>query len=208
MKSKHTQQKLMNSLLGLAAASFLIASPGVFANTGMGSTETERDDSVPYEQSNGAQAQGQGLDEQQEGPGVSGAPSDIERGAAEGPQEHQDQQEQGASGAPQGSQQEGQKLDQLSQDEIQDRDVVNINGDDLGSVQEVVTGPDGEITGIVVGVGGFLGIGERDVFASSDEIRVMEDQLVWETPMDEDALTERPEYDAEDPASTGGVAAQ
>lgn len=89
-----------------------------------------------------------------------------------------------------------QNLSDFSQEEIQDREIVNLEGQELGSVEEVITDADGSISGVVVSVGGTFGMGASEVFASADEIQVSEDQLVWQTSLDEDALAEREEYQA------------
>ena len=44
----------------------------------------------------------------------------------------------------------------------------------VGSIEDVVLGPDGRATAVVIGVGGFLGIGEKKVALPFD-------QVVWNT---------------------------
>lgn len=43
------------------------------------------------------------------------------------------------------------------------RTVENGNGDDLGEINNVVINENGNVVAVVIGVGGFLGIGEKDV---------------------------------------------
>lgn len=83
----------------------------------------------------------------------------------------------------------------ISVEDLEDRKVVNLNGEDIGEVEEVIFGTDGAVTGLVVGVGGFWDIGDKDVYANAAEIRVSGDQLVWETTLDEESLEELPEYE-------------
>ena len=46
---------------------------------------------------------------------------------------------------------------------------------DLGEISAVALGADGKITGAVVDVGGFLGIGEKSVALSADMLRLAPD---------------------------------
>ncbi len=43
------------------------------------------------------------------------------------------------------------------------RSVYNASGQSIGELKDVVIGPDGRIQALVVGVGGFLGLGEKNV---------------------------------------------
>ena len=83
----------------------------------------------------------------------------------------------------------------ITAEDLRDRQVINLGGEEIGEVEDVVLGTDGVISGLVVGVGGFWDIGDKDVFASANELRVSGDQIIWETTLDEDALKELPEYE-------------
>ncbi len=48
------------------------------------------------------------------------------------------------------------------------------NSDNIGDVNDLIIGDDGSITDAVVGVGGFLGIGEKNVAVPFDELKVVE----------------------------------
>ncbi|MGJ5621449.1 PRC-barrel domain-containing protein [Sulfitobacter sp. MF3-043] len=48
--------------------------------------------------------------------------------------------------------------------------------DDIGEINDVIISPDGQVTAVILGVGGFLGIGERDVSVSMDAIKVVREQ--------------------------------
>ena len=48
------------------------------------------------------------------------------------------------------------------------------NSDNIGDVNDLIIGDDGAITDAVVGVGGFLGIGEKNVAVPFDELKVVE----------------------------------
>jgi sporulation protein YlmC with PRC-barrel domain len=54
--------------------------------------------------------------------------------------------------------------------------VQNPAGETIGDINEVILSRDGKVSAVVVGVGGFLGIGERNVAVSYEQIRVTFDQ--------------------------------
>ncbi|WP_025030367.1 PRC-barrel domain-containing protein [Nitratireductor aquibiodomus] len=45
--------------------------------------------------------------------------------------------------------------------------------DDIGEINDLVISQDGDVMAVIVGVGGFLGIGEKDVALTMDQIHVM-----------------------------------
>ncbi len=74
------------------------------------------------------------------------------------------------------------------------------NWDDIGEVNEVILGRDGQVKAVILGVGGFLGIGEKDVAVDMESIKfVNEDDdpsdffLVVKT--NKEALTDAPAYE-------------
>lgn len=85
----------------------------------------------------------------------------------------------------------------LREQNIQGREVVNYNREEVGEVEDVVFAPDGSISGLVVGVGGFWGIGEKDVFVPADELKVYGNQIVWETLFNEEQLDDMQQYELE-----------
>src|SRR5918993_1462754 len=56
-------------------------------------------------------------------------------------------------------------------------------GENIGEVNDIVVNSNGTIEGVVIGVGGFLGIGEKDVAVRLDQITIQQD------PDDVDDLT-------------------
>jgi len=72
--------------------------------------------------------------------------------------------------------------------------------DDIGEVDDVVLSFDGNVRGVVLGVGGFLGIGEKDVAIPMDQLKVVREE---ENPNDyflvvnanKQTLTDAPEYE-------------
>jgi len=83
-----------------------------------------------------------------------------------------------------------------------DRDVYNNGGEKIGVIKDLVVGPDGGIYAAVIGVGDFLGIGEKDVAVTFSSIRVTqlnnERRLV--TDATKDALKEAPAFPDANPS--------
>ncbi|KAA2237582.1 PRC-barrel domain containing protein [Salinarimonas soli] len=79
-----------------------------------------------------------------------------------------------ASAGGAGSMQQLQQGQFLASDLIGTR-VVGQNNEAIGDVNDVVMGADGKAMAVLVGVGGFLGIGEKDVAIPFDQAKVMFD---------------------------------
>ncbi|WP_281969140.1 PRC-barrel domain-containing protein [Roseovarius nanhaiticus] len=47
--------------------------------------------------------------------------------------------------------------------------------DDIGEINDLIVTQDGSVSAVILGIGGFLGIGERDIAISMDEITVVRD---------------------------------
>ncbi|SFE00480.1 PRC-barrel domain-containing protein [Sulfitobacter brevis] len=48
--------------------------------------------------------------------------------------------------------------------------------DDIGEINDIIVSKDGNVTAVILGIGGFLGIGERDIAVSMDDIRIVREQ--------------------------------
>jgi hypothetical protein len=46
------------------------------------------------------------------------------------------------------------------------------DNEDLGQIRDVIISMDGMVQGVVVGVGGFLGFGEKDVIIGLDKLEI------------------------------------
>ena len=66
----------------------------------------------------------------------------------------------------------------LSVDQIEDMDVYTSDGEEIGDVEEVLGTSQGEATALALEVGGFLGIGEREVIVPIDQLTMQEDRIV------------------------------
>lgn len=78
--------------------------------------------------------------------------------------------------------------------DIEGREVINLHGESIGEVEEVLTNADGSVSDVVVGVGGFWDIGDKDVKVDASELRLSGDYIVWDTVLEEDQLDDLPEY--------------
>jgi hypothetical protein len=67
-----------------------------------------------------------------------------------------------------------------SETQIEDGFMINDGGetewDDIGEINDIIVNKDGEIRAVVLGIGGFLGLGERDVTVSMDAIKVVQEK--------------------------------
>jgi sporulation protein YlmC with PRC-barrel domain len=57
--------------------------------------------------------------------------------------------------------------------------VYNDNNESLGSINDLLTDKSGNIKGVVVGVGGFLGVGEHLVAVAFDKIKFVNDPVAY-----------------------------
>jgi sporulation protein YlmC with PRC-barrel domain len=56
-------------------------------------------------------------------------------------------------------------------------DVYNEANEKLGDINELILDKDGKINAVVIGVGGFLGMGEHDIAVSMDKLKFMEEPV-------------------------------
>lgn len=54
--------------------------------------------------------------------------------------------------------------------------VRNSAGENIGDVNELILANDGKVRAVVIGVGGFLGMGERDVAVAFNALKISRDQ--------------------------------
>jgi sporulation protein YlmC with PRC-barrel domain len=97
--------------------------------------------------------------------------------------------------------------------------VYNPKDESIGDVNDVIVSRDGKVDGIVVGVGGFLGIGEKNVAIKMDQVKMMDTDTGVKLVLDmtKDQLAAAPEFksktemqaqiNAQQPSSTKGLAA-
>lgn len=90
-------------------------------------------------------------------------------------------------------------VDDYTAEDLEGASVYGPNDDRIGEVGKLVLGEDGKITHAVIDVGGFLGIGEKQVSLSFDDLRIMRTEND-ETPrvyvdMTKEELENQPEYE-------------
>ena len=66
-----------------------------------------------------------------------------------------------------------QKPDQMLASKLKGTDVIGSNNEKIGDVNDMLFDKDGKILAYVVGVGGFLGIGSKDVALSPQSFQIM-----------------------------------
>lgn len=83
----------------------------------------------------------------------------------------------------------------MTSDELEGRKVINLEGEKLGDIDDIVIDTQDNTLKAVVSVGGFLGIGDKDIVVSLDQLKVGEDnKLMLTTAMSKDQLKDSPEY--------------
>jgi sporulation protein YlmC with PRC-barrel domain len=90
--------------------------------------------------------------------------------------------------------------------------VKNDAGETIGSINEVVLDKSGKVAAVVIGVGGFLGIGEREVAVNFGSLRVAQDNggnAVITLGATKDTLKAAPEWKwVSDKSGTTGTGTQ
>lgn len=86
---------------------------------------------------------------------------------------------------------------QISASDLLNEPVKNAADETIGDVNDVLVAQDGKSVSVVVGAGGFLGIGEKDVVLSFDKLKFAQDNdgdLVVTTDATKESLQAAPEY--------------
>ena len=55
--------------------------------------------------------------------------------------------------------------------------IYNEQNEKLGDINEILLDQSGKVTGVVIGVGGFLGMGQRDIMVTLDKLKFMNDPV-------------------------------
>jgi sporulation protein YlmC with PRC-barrel domain len=55
--------------------------------------------------------------------------------------------------------------------------VYNTQNEKIGDINEILLDPAGKVSGVVIGVGGFLGMGEHDVLVKMDKIKFVNEPV-------------------------------
>lgn len=89
------------------------------------------------------------------------------------------------------------KLGAMTAKEIVGKDVVNADGKEIGEIEDLVI-DDNKTVHAVIGVGGFLGIGEKDVLVPFSQLRMGADNAIMMSEATEEDLKKLPEYKKDD----------
>jgi sporulation protein YlmC with PRC-barrel domain len=80
--------------------------------------------------------------------------------------------------------------------------VYNEQNEKLGDISEVLVDASGKVTGVVIGVGGFLGIGQRDIMVGMDKLKFVNEPMRTNT-----AANTAPATGGSAPTATTGTSA-
>lgn len=97
------------------------------------------------------------------------------------------------------------RMNQAQAQELLGSDVKNAQNETIGEVEAVQVDSSGMVSNIIVSVGGFLGIGARDVALSWNDLQVAENGQSVVTTMTKDQLKSMPEYQYSDSSQKGKV---
>ena len=77
-------------------------------------------------------------------------------------------------------------------DSVQQMDVFDAKGKKIGQVDAVLQDKNGDVRGVAVGYGGFLGFGEKGAIVTLDQLKLKDGALV--TEVNEDGLSKLPAW--------------
>lgn len=90
-------------------------------------------------------------------------------------------------------------LQSLGIDQLEDQQVVNANGEEVGDVDQVVIRQDRSEIGVVVSVGGgFFGMGGDKVLIPLDDLSLQNNQLVWSSATDPAQVEQAGQYNPQE----------
>jgi len=87
---------------------------------------------------------------------------------------------------------------QISASKLLNETVMNEANESIGDVNEVLISSDGKVAAVIVGVGGFLGMGEKDVALPFENLKFAMDKdndLVVTSNVTKESLQAAPTYD-------------
>lgn len=73
----------------------------------------------------------------------------------------------------------------LSVDDLEDMDIYDAGGNEIAEVEEVLADASGQVVAITAEVGGFLGIGDKEVVLRLDQLQRQNDRLVTNLTKDQ-----------------------
>ena len=94
---------------------------------------------------------------------------------------------------------------QVRSDKLIGRNIQNAQNETIGEIKSVVLNQSGSVDNVIVGVGGFLGVGEREVALGWKDLNVSDNGEKVTTSMTKDQLKALPEYKYADAKQRGTV---
>jgi sporulation protein YlmC with PRC-barrel domain len=85
------------------------------------------------------------------------------------------------------------------------RNIQNAQNETIGEIKSIYIGKDGKVDSVMVGVGGFLGVGEREVRLAWSDLTVTNNGEKVTVNMTKDQLKAKPEYKYSDQTYRGQV---
>ena len=88
-------------------------------------------------------------------------------------------------------------------------EVTDAQGNSIGKIGDILLSPKGEVSSYVINVGGFLGIGDKPVALSTQQVTIVADasgSLKASTAMTKDTLNAQPEFKAPQPEAAPSAA--
>jgi sporulation protein YlmC with PRC-barrel domain len=76
--------------------------------------------------------------------------------------------------------------------------VVNANNESIGSITDLISDENGKVMGVILGAGGFLGIGQKDVAIRFEDLKLSRDEdndVTALVDINQDTLASAPDYE-------------
>lgn len=83
----------------------------------------------------------------------------------------------------------------ISVDQLEDMDVIGPDGEEIGEVEDVLVDPQGNIVAVSVELDGVLGLGDRDVVLTLDQLGLEQDRSNLAVSMTREELEALPVWD-------------
>ncbi len=101
-----------------------------------------------------------------------------------------------------------QAADQVRAEKLIGMDVYDTDGEKVGTVKDILFGPDGKATGMVLSVGGVLGVGAKQVGLQWSEIDIQPDAEVAKVQYKRNQLEAAPDFKSQEAQKAESDAAQ
>jgi sporulation protein YlmC with PRC-barrel domain len=101
-----------------------------------------------------------------------------------------------------------QAADQVRAEKLIGMDVFDTNGEKVGTVKDILFGPDGKATGMVLSVGGVLGVGAKQVGLQWSEVDIQPDAEVAKIQYNKSQLEAAPDFKSQEAQKAEADAAQ